>query len=145
MKKYYLIGIPITFLFIFNLGYVFHDLLMGNWLHEKEALISREEYIIPAIALAFFLYSCIQAFLLPIFYYYAKAHYQWSIYKTSIIFGGLIGFLWDALQGGIIEYATFKMPLEVVFVDSSYHTIEGIFAALILAFFYSKFYEKTTT
>ncbi|MDH4091029.1 MAG: hypothetical protein OEV74_02505 [Cyclobacteriaceae bacterium] len=139
MKKYYLIGIPLTFIVIFNLGYVFHDLLMGTWLHEKEAAISRESYIIPAIALAFLLYSIIQSFLLPIFYFYAKTQYNWGIFKTAIAFGALIGFLWDALQGGIIEYATFNMPIEVVFVDSGFHVVEGIYTAVILAFFYSKF------
>lgn len=139
MKKYYLVGVTTTFLIIFNLGYVFHDILLGSWLHEKEALITREHYLIPAIALAFILYSIIQAYLLDVFYFYAKTKYNWSIYKTACVFGALVGFLWDALQGGIIEFATFKMPLEVVFVDSSFHVLEGIYTALILAFFYRKF------
>ena len=139
MKKYYLLGIPVTFLVVFNLGYVFHDILLGAWLHEKEALVSREAYIIPAIALAFVFYVSIQAYLLPIFFFYAKAHYQWSIYKTALVFGGLVGFLWDALQGGIIEYATFNIPLEVFFVDSGFHVLEGMYTAVILAFFLHKF------
>jgi hypothetical protein len=143
MKKYYFIGIPITFFIVFNLGYVFHDLLLGSWLHEKEEAISRKEYIIPAIALAFFLYSIIQAILLPIFHFYTSTKYGWSIYKTALSFGLLIGFLWDALQGGIIEYATFLMPIEVVLVDSSFHTLEGAYTALILAFFYNKFSLKS--
>lgn len=145
MKKYYLIGIPVTFLIVFNLGYVFHDLLLGDWLHQKEAAISRTEYIIPAIALAFFIYSIIQAILLPIFHYYASVMWQWGIYKTALVFGMLIGLLWDSLQGGIIEYATFNMPLEVVFVDSGFHIIEGAYTTLILALFYSKFTHKTVT
>lgn len=140
MKKYYLVGIPVTFLLVFNFGYVFHDLLMGSWLHQKEAAISRTEYIIPAIALAFLFYTVIQSFLLTVFHFFAKSKYQWGIYKTALFFGGLIGFLWDALQGGLIEYATFNMPLEVVFVDSSFHIIEGMYTALTLAFFYKKFY-----
>jgi hypothetical protein len=142
MKKYYYIGIPVTFLLVFNLGYVFHDLLLGDWLHEKEKAISRTEYIIPAIALAFFLYSVIQAILLPIFHFYTQAKYGWGVYKTALLFGLLIGFLWDALQGGIIEYATFNMPIEVVFVDSSFHILEGAYTALILAFFYTKYSLK---
>lgn len=144
MKKYYLIGVSCTFLLIFNLGYVFHDVLMGSWLHEKEAAISREHYIIPAIAIAFLLYTMIQAYLLPVFYFYAKAKHQWSIYKTAAAYGALVGFLWDALQGGIIEFATFKMPIEVVFVDSSFHMLEGVYTALILAFFYNKFVNKNS-
>lgn len=142
MKKYFLIGIPVTFVFIFNMGYVFHELLMGTWLHEKEAAINRAQYIIPVIALVFFLYTIIQSYLLPIFYYYTKAHYTWGLYKTAIVFGALIGFLWDALQGGLIEYATFNLPIEVVFVDSGFHIIEGIYTAVILAFFYSKFNKQ---
>jgi len=140
MKKYYLIGTTVTFLIIFNLGYVFHDLLMGDWLHEKETEIIRTEYIIPAIAIAFLFYSIIQAFLLPIFHFYTHTKYGWNIYKTALVFGSLIGFLWDALQGGIIEYATFNMPLEVVAVDSSFHLLEGAYTALILAYFYKKYF-----
>lgn len=142
MKKYYLVGVPVTFLIIFNLGYVFHDILLGEWLHSKEAAISRDEYIIPAIAFAFLCYASIQSFLLPIFHFYSESKNQWGIFKTALVFGSLIGFLWDALQGGIIEYATFNMPIEVVFVDSGFHVLEGIYTALILAFFYQKFVLK---
>lgn len=139
MKKYYFVGVTVTFLVVFNLGYVFHDLLMGEWLHEKEALISRTHYIIPAIAVAFIFYTIIQSLLLPIFYFYTQEKHGWGIYKTALVFGGLIGFLWDALQGGIIEYATFNMPLEVVFVDSGFHVVEGMYTAMILAFFHDKY------
>jgi cell shape-determining protein MreD len=31
-----------------------------------------------------------------------------------------MGFVWDALQGGIIEVATFKMPFVVFLVDSGF-------------------------
>jgi len=49
------------------------------------------------------------------------------------------GFFWDGLQGGMIEVATFKMPIIVFWVDSGYHTAEGIITALLLALFYKKF------
>lgn len=140
MRKYYIFGIPVTFIIVFNLGYVFHDLLMGEWLHEKEAEITRDAYIIPIIALSFFLYTIIQSFLFPIFQFYSYSKYRRNVYITALIYGALIGFLWDALQGGLIEYATFKMPLQVVFVDSGFHIVEGIYTALILAFFYKKYY-----
>jgi predicted histidine transporter YuiF (NhaC family) len=76
---------------IFNLGYVFHDLLLGHWVHEKESAITREAYIIPAIA--FILYTIIQSFLLHVFYFYAKPRHHWCIYKTAVIFGALLRFL----------------------------------------------------
>ncbi len=60
MKKYYLIGIISTYIIVFNLGYVFHDLLMGEWFHEKEALIMRDAIIVPAVAVAFIFYVAIQ-------------------------------------------------------------------------------------
>jgi cell shape-determining protein MreD len=45
-----------------------------------------------------------------------------------------MGVLFDALQGGIIEVATFNMPFMVFVVDSSYHVfIEGSIAGLVLA------------
>ena len=54
--------------------------------------------------------------------------------STAIRFGILMGFVWDALQGGIIEVATFKMPFMVFVVDSGYHVfVEGTLAGVILA------------
>ena len=73
------------------------------------------------------------------FYTFARMEYHWSLTKTALIFGTLIGFLWDGLQGGMIEVATFKMPAVVFFVASSYHTLEGTLAAWILSLFYRKF------
>jgi len=139
MRKYYIIGSMVTFAIIFNLGYVFHELLMGNFFKETIGPIQREQYIIPIIALAFIIYTVIQAYFLDIFYFFAKAKYGWSLTKTAIIFGALIGFLWDGLQGGMIEVATFKMPGIVFWVDSGYHTFEGALTALILSFFYNRY------
>jgi hypothetical protein len=45
-------------------------------------------------------------------------------------------FLWDALQGGIIEYATYNVSLQATLVDSTYHTAEGVLCGVILGFFY---------
>jgi len=91
------------------------------------------------IALAFILYISFQAYFLPIYYQYTEKHYQWGLAKTAIVFGAITGFFWDALQGGMIEVATLKMPAIVFWCDSGYHTLEGIITALLLAFFYRKF------
>jgi hypothetical protein len=53
MKRYYLIGGIVTFAVIFNLGYVFHETIMGNFFKETIGAIQREKYIIPLIALPF--------------------------------------------------------------------------------------------
>ncbi len=142
MKKYYSLGGFITFLIIFNLGYVFHEIIMGNFFKENIGALQRDTYIIPLIALAFILYIAFQAYFLPIYYEYAAKKYQWGLTRAAIIFGAITGFLWDGLQGGMIEVATFKMPAMVFWVDSGYHTIEGVLTALILAFFYKRFFLK---
>jgi hypothetical protein len=139
MKKYFLIGGSIAFIIIFNLGYVFHEIIMGNFFKEYIGAIQRDSYIIPLIALAFILYVAFQAYFLPVYFDYASKWYKWSLNKTAIIFGAVVGFFWDGLQGGIIEVATFKMPMIVFWYDSGYHTFEGILTALILAFFYKRF------
>jgi hypothetical protein len=144
MKKYYLIGGIITFIIIFNLGYVFHEIVMGNFFKEYLGAIQREVYIVPLIALSFVLYIAYQAYFLPIYFEYTSKKYNWGLTKTAIIFGALVGFFWDGLQGGLIEVATFKMPMIVFWYDSSYHTLEGILAALILAFFYKRIKLKNT-
>ena len=142
MKKYYLIGGFITFAIIFNLGYVFHEIIMGSFFKEHIGAIQRESYIIPLIALSFVLYIVFQAYFLPVYFEYTSKKYHWGLYKTAIIFGAIVGFFWDGLQGGLIEVATFKMPMIVFWYDSGYHTIEGVFTALLLAFFYKKFKWK---
>ena len=142
MKKYYLVGGLVTFIIIFNLGYVFHEIIMGDFFKEHIGAISRESYIIPLIALAFVIYIAYQAYFLPVFFEYASKKYHWGLTKTAIIFGAAVGFFWDGLQGGIIEVATFKMPMIVFWYDTSYHTLEGVLTALLLAFFYKRFILK---
>lgn len=142
MKKYYWIGIATTFIAIFNLGYVFHEIIAGDFFKEHIGGIQRDGYIIPYIAICFLLYTMFQAYFLPIYYEHASKKYGWSLTKTALIFGGIIGLFWDGLQGGLIEVATFKMPLVVFFYDSSYHAFEGILTAFILSIFYKKYAIK---
>jgi hypothetical protein len=124
---------------IFSLGYVFHEILMGDFFRREIGPMQRKPYIIPLIALAFILYTIFQSYFLPIYYSYAREKYSWSLTKTAIVFGSIVGFFWDGLQGGMIEVATFKMPGIVFWVDSGYHTLEGVLMSLILSFFYKKF------
>ncbi|HMH24539.1 MAG TPA: hypothetical protein VK563_22315 [Puia sp.] len=145
MRKYLIIGSLVAFVIIFNLGYVFHELLLGDFFKRTIGPIQRESYNIPLIALAFLIYTVIQAFLLHIFYFFTSARYGWGLTRTAIAFGALVGFLWDGLQGGMIEVATFKMPGIVFWVDSGYHTGEGVLTALILSFFYKRFASTSRT
>lgn len=144
MNKYYLVGGLVAFLLIFNLGYVFHEIIMGDFFKSTIGPLQREPYIIPLIAVAFILYTAFQAYFLPIYFEYASKNYHWGLTKTAIIFGALTGFFWDGLQGGIIEVATFKMPLIVFWYDSAYHTIEGMATALVLSFFFRKYKVRRT-
>jgi len=114
----------------FNLGYVFHDLLMGEWFHAREPF-AREHFDVALIALAFAVYSVVLAHLFPIYRRHFSHRPAWQV---GLGFGWMMGVMFDALQGGIIEIATFQMPLEVFFVDSGYHVfVEGSLAGLILA------------
>ena len=118
------------FMVTFNLGYVFHDVLFGPWFHEMQPF-SREHYIVPLIAAAFATYALIFAHLFPIY----RAHYRSrSVWRVGVQFGLLMGVLFDALQGGIIEVATFPIPFEVFLLDSGYHVfVEGTLSGLIAA------------
>ncbi|OFW29492.1 MAG: hypothetical protein A3H97_01015 [Acidobacteria bacterium RIFCSPLOWO2_02_FULL_65_29] len=135
-RKFFTISAVTLFVVLFNLGYVFHELVAGPWLMRQEAAIARDQFIIPLIALAFIAYSLVLAYLFPIYlYYYATA----PVMPTAIRFGIFMGFVWDALQGGIIEVATFNMPFMVFVVDSGYHVfVEGTIAGLILGFVATK-------
>jgi hypothetical protein len=131
-KKFLAASTAILFIVLFNVGYVFHEPLMGEWFHHQEAAIARDAFIIPFIAIAFLVYS----FLLSYFYAIYVHYYQGaSRIPTALRFGILMGIIWDALQGGIIEVATFNMPFIVFVVDSGYHVfVEGSIAGLVLAF-----------
>ena len=82
------------------------------------------------------LYVAILVYLYPIFltYYQHRCH---PIAFGSWM-GGLMGFLWDSFQGGLIEVATFRMPASVFLVDSSYHTVEGVLAGTLIAMVFAK-------
>ena len=142
MKKYYVAGGLITFFIIFNLGYVFHELIMGDFFKAQIGAIQRDAYIIPLIAFSFILYIAFQAYFLPIFFDYTSKKYNWGLTKTAFVFGTITGFFWDGLQGGMIEVATFKMPAIVFWYDTGYHTAEGTLTALLLSYFYKRFVLK---
>lgn len=118
-----------VFAVTFNLGYVFHDLLFGPWFH-AHVPFSREHYVIPLIAAAFVAHALIVAYLLP---GYQAARPERSRWVNGLVFGLLMGVLFDALQGGIIEVATFEgMELDVFALDSGYHVlVEGSLAGLV--------------
>lgn len=120
----------VVFMATFNLGYVFHDVLLGSWFH-AQLPFAREHYIIPYIGLAFAIYALVLAHLFPA---YRARHRRGSILRVGLRFGWLMGLVFDGLQGGIIEVATFQMPHSVFLVDSAYHIfVEGSIAGLLLA------------
>ena len=131
-SKFLIASTVILFIVLFNVGYLFHEVLMGDWFRVQEAALAREHFIIPFIALAFAVYSFLLSYLYTIYvHYYPGA----SRIPTALRFGILMGILFDALQGGIIEVATFNMAFVVFVVDSGYHVfVEGSIAGLVLAF-----------
>jgi hypothetical protein len=130
-KKFLAASTTILFLVLFNVGYIFHEPLMGEWFHIQESSIARDQFIIPFIAIAFLTYSFLLSYFYAIYvHYYSSGSRVW----TAVRFGILMGILWDALQGGIIEVATLNMPFIVFVIDSGYHVlIEGTIAGLVLA------------
>lgn len=128
-----------AFMVIFNLGYVFHELLLHEWFQGQLRGVAREEYIVPLVALAFAIYCVILAYLYPMF---RRAHPSWSAARAGIVFGLLMGLLWDGLQGGLIEYATMRITFASFALDSSYHTLEGGLAGAIVAAVYRRAERK---
>lgn len=130
-KRTMLLAALAVFVVVFNLGYVFHDLLFGPWFH-AHIPFAREHYTIPYIAIAFVAYALIAASLFPAYHHF---HAERSFFGNGLRFGLILGILFDALQGGIIEVATFEgMDLDVFVLDSSYHVfIEGSITGLICA------------
>jgi hypothetical protein len=136
MRSRLLIGGIIAWVVIFNLGYVFHDLLLHDWFQKHIGEITRDSYIIPVIALSFAIYITLMSLVYPVFYSYFSEKKGLSKIKTGLIIGLFFGFLWDSLQGGLIEYATYKVSLSSMLLDSFYHTLEGGVAGLIIGAFY---------
>jgi len=72
----------------------------------------------------------------PVVYAYFVEARGWSRIAAGALLGVFCGFLWDALQGGMIEYATYNVSLAAMLVDSAYHTAEGALAGTILGAVY---------
>ena len=128
--RHLLLAAGAAFVVIFNLGYVFHELLLHDWFKEQLRGVARAEYIVPLVAVSFAVYVLIVAYLYPMF---RRAHPAWSAMRAGITFGLLMGLLWDGLQGGLIEYATMNVTFASFAVDSTYHTLEGGLAGAIIA------------
>lgn len=141
--KNMLIAAFAVFMVLFNLGYVFHDVLFGAWFHDHIPF-SREHYVIPYIAIAFAAYALIVAYLFPAFHAFHPERSGWS---NGVRFGLLMGVVFDALQGGIIEVATFEgMTLETFALDSGYHVfVEGVLGGVVCAAVYQALAKRETS
>ncbi|HKQ71182.1 MAG TPA: hypothetical protein VJT73_17675 [Polyangiaceae bacterium] len=137
MNKRLLLGALVAFLVIFNLGYVFHEFVAADYLKAGFGPgVQRTSYVIPVIFLAFVLYVALMALAFPVAHLFFVERRGWSKLATGALLGAYCGFLWDALQGGIIEYATYNVALAAMLVDSSYHLAEGVLCGVIIAAFY---------
>jgi hypothetical protein len=138
MNKRLVVGGVVAFLVIFNLGYVFHEIVAASFFKASFGPgVQRAAYVVPVIALAFVIYVTLMALAYPVAYAYFAERRGWSRLATGAILGLFCGFLWDALQGGIIEYATYNVALGAMLVDSAYHTLEGVVCGSILGAFYA--------
>jgi hypothetical protein len=137
MTRRLIFGAIVAFLVIFNLGYVFHEIVAAGFLKAGFGPgVQRTEYIVPVIALAFAIYVTLMAIAYPVAHLYLSERRGWSKVATGAVLGLYCGVLWDALQGGIIEYATYHVSLAAMLVDSSYHALEGVLCGAILGLFY---------
>ncbi len=137
MNKRLVLGAFVAFVVIFNLGYVFHEILLASFFRESfGAGVQRSAYIIPVIFLAFVIYVTLLALAYPVAHLYFAQTRGWSRAATGALLGLFCGFLWDALQGGIIEYATYNVSLPAMLIDSAYHTLEGVLAGCIIGSLY---------
>jgi hypothetical protein len=137
MNKRLLLGAVAAFAVIFNLGYLFHEVVAAGFFKASFGPgVQREHYVIPVIALAFVLYVTLLALAYPVAHLYFAEKRGWSNLATGALLGLFCGFLWDALQGGIIEYATYNVGLPAMLLDSTYHTLEGVLAGSIIGLIY---------
>jgi hypothetical protein len=137
MNRRLALGGAVAFIVIFNLGYVFHEILFAAFFKASFGPgVQRETYIIPVIFLAFVIYIALMATTYPVFHLYFSERRGLHRVKTGLILRLLFGFLWDGLQGGIIEYATYNVTLASMLIDSTYHTLEGVLAGGIIGWFY---------
>jgi hypothetical protein len=137
MNKRLALGAFLAFAVIFNVGYLFHEVLAAPFFKASFGPgVQRAQYIIPVIALAFAIYVTLMALAYPVVHLYFCEKRGWSRLAAGALLGLFCGFLWDALQGGIIEYATYNIALPAMLLDSAYHTIEGVLAGSIIGLLY---------
>ncbi len=137
MAKRLVLGAVVAFVVIFNFGYLFHEVLAAPFF--KASLgpgVQREVYVIPVIALSFAIYVTLMALAYPVAHLYFSERRGWSRVATGAVLGLFCGVLWDSLQGGLIEFATYNVALPAMLLDSTYHALEGLVAGTILGFFY---------
>ena len=137
MNKRLVLGAVVVFMVIFNLGYVFHEILAADFLKAGFGPgVQRAEYNIPVIFVAFAIYVTLMSLAFPVAHHYFVEKKGWSKLRCGLALGLYCGVLWDALQGGIIEYATYNVALGAMLLDSSYHALEGALAGSILGALY---------
>jgi hypothetical protein len=137
MNKRLVLGGVLAFVVIFNLGYLFHEVVFAAFFKAHFGPgVQRDHYVIPVIALAFAIYVALIALAYPVAHAYLAERRGWSRVATGALLGLYCGFLWDALQGGLIEFATYNVALSAMLVDSTYHALEGVLAGAIVGALY---------
>lgn len=136
MTKRLVLGAIAALVVIFNLGYLFHEVIAAGLFRSGLGPgVQRAGYIIPVIFTAFAIYVGLMALVYPVFHAYFVERRGRSAIAAGAILGLFCGFLWDALQGGIIEYATYNVSLTLMLADSAYHVAEGVLAGAIIGGF----------
>ena len=87
-------------------------------------------------ALAFAIDVTLMAVAYPVAHAFFAERRGWSRVATGSLVGLYCGFLWDALQGGLIELATNNVALDAMLLDSAYHLFEGVLAGAIIGAVY---------
>jgi hypothetical protein len=137
MNRRLIIGAALAFVVVFNLGYVFHEIVAASFFKTSFGPgVQRVDYVIPVIAAAFALYVTLLALAYPVVHGHFVERRGWPRWKAGALLGLYCGFLWDALQGGLIEFATYNVSLAAMLVDSTYHTAEGVLAGTIIGWVY---------
>lgn len=137
MNKRLVLGGVVAWIVIFNLGYVFHEILCAGFFKASFGPgVQRAEYVIPVIAFAFVVYVTLMCLAYPVAHLWLSEKRGFSRVATGAILGLFCGVLWDSLQGGIIEYATYNVALAAMLVDSTYHALEGVVAGTIIGAIY---------
>ena len=125
------------FVVMFVLGFLWHQIIMGDFYDNQMSQVLRVELRIPFVILGYIVLAFLMAYVYPMGYQGG------SPLKEGLRFGVLIGLIW-VLPHGLVALGTENITVAGGLVDAIWHVVEQGIGGVVIGLVYGSGAEPAT-